>query len=386
VNFTGSSGSNQWFINDIGSTSPYISDSSRVFALLGYPNINFSSTSSGEKTLINIANKNSETTLRLNKVAWTGTVGTNSLLYLGGKKIDAEILEATTNGAVICRIGVVSSIGSRNVYNRNANIRIGKSTSSGGGSSNIGAFRWQGSGVDSLSNIELSVGSVRLTTKRHSLAYFERANFRSVVSFSFGAVSQEVASATKINGYTTGVVSGDVDFNCDSVSGSFISVIIDELNSPNVCVGANAASTPAIVFDSTTVLISIKKGSFTKSSPFVIWNWTLRNGSKLIIDCEDCQCTGTQSAFWIFGNTIDATSFIELRGRYKVNGAMPVLNTRNEVILNNATFLNDGTVAAIQSDAATNVLIKSAYTNANVADDADVIFLGNTLFKHSSYK
>lgn len=83
---------------------------------------------------------------------------------------------------------------------------------------------------------------------------------------------------------------------------------------------------------------------------------------------------------------IDATSKIIFKNCTfeAFSAGKACIHTRKTVYFENCTFRNDGTVAPIQSDAATTVVLKDCYTNSLAADDADVTFVG-TMNKNASY-
>ena len=132
--------------------------------------------------------------------------------------------------------------------------------------------------------------------------------------------------------------------------------------------------------------VKIKRGDFHSSAPFIIRNLKLNNYSKFIIECEDCVCWRAQSAFWIFDNNVDETSIIEIRGKYTCGEGAPVINTRNDIVLNNCTLIvgnvND---YAVTTDVAPKVVCKDAYTNS-MQQDGNVTELVDPLFRDPEVK
>ena len=361
------------------------SDSSRFFTVRGKPSFKINRTStSGTNLGIGFYNIASNIDLSLRRIENLGG-GRNWGLQVGcgTAKIDCDEIEVS--GGVVASIGNASSAGSViSTYNkRNINIKVGASISNGV-SDSFGAYRYQCSQTkDSMSLITFEIGRAILQGTRHSLVTIRTTGFKSsLLDYNFGNVIQKTA-ASKINGYST---SGTAEILFDSkptFSGGNVNINIKNIETPNSIL--LSSDTANYTMDSTIIHLKIDKGKFTSSSPFVVSGITLRNHSKLIIECEHCSCTGAQSALWIFGNTIDASSSIEIRGSYVVNGSRPVLNTRNNVTLENVTLINDGTVASVQSDTATSIVVKSCYTNA-VATDSDITELVNSITKNSSVK
>jgi hypothetical protein len=157
----------------------------------------------------------------------------------------------------------------------------------------------------------------------------------------------------------------------------------DSITAPNTA-GMGATS---LGLDNSYGLISLKNvysGDYGFNSRV-----QLTNGSTLIIDC-DIEVDGDKPALCLVG-TVDATSKVIVRGRYVNTGAYPAITIDNSlstyVQFEGVTYINDGTVAGLQTDAACTVNIVSAATNVLIGNvDVNVTFNGGTVLRDANFK
>jgi hypothetical protein len=372
--------------SDVGGTT-FASDSARVFSLLGFPNIKLSTNStSSPKIPIGFYNANSKVQLQLNSLENLGG-GRNWGLQLGCGSVNLDINKIEVSGGISLSVYGPSSTPAVYGVARVFKANIGEAITDGR-SDPYGSIRFQPPTPDTSGSYSIYVqklwnrgaisrnGSFAIAGSMFKTSFF--AKFENILSSRAG---------TKANGYTSGIANSNgevVVVGEQYIRGSNMTINVGDIITPNVFWAITAAD--SLTLDSSTLTINITKGLFSSSAPFELTNLVLRNGSRMIINCEDCKCSGgTQSAFWVWGNYMDATSEIVIRGKYRVNGANAVLNTRNNVTLENCTFVNDGTVASIQSDAATSITVKSAYTNSTIID-SDVTETVTPVIRNSNVK
>jgi hypothetical protein len=115
----------------------------------------------------------------------------------------------------------------------------------------------------------------------------------------------------------------------------------------------------------------------------------LTNGSTLIIN-SNVKVDGDKPALSLVGSC-DATSKIIIRGRYENTGAYPAITIDDSlstyVQFENVVYINNGTVAGLQTDAACTVNIVSAATNVLIGNvDVNVTFNGGTVLRDANFK
>ena len=90
-------------------------------------------------------------------------------------------------------------------------------------------------------------------------------------------------------------------------------------------------------------------------------------------------------------NDIDADTFITFTGDFKTTGAfIPIVldsSLSGNIFVRNSTLVNDGTVPAISTDAATDVVIQNVVTNVELPQaDTNINDLGQSIIRDINYK
>lgn len=264
---------------------------------------------------------------------------------------------------------------------------------------------WSSSAIDSLFH-EISIGDVYLGMRGDDIAIIQNnsSGRNQFINWKIGRIFPNKAA----NSIQAGLLNwqGNMKQGYNSLSIDYIDWTMNNipgsLNSYTVPLSQSGSPINATA-DSSTYILNIKKadwkgqmlanfetiapsaegsiyevnlGEFThhgSGSPFIISNMILDN-TQIIFNCEKCEALGTaESFFWIGSNvTLLNNAKIIIRGNYKVAGAVAVINTRVPIYFEGVVE-NDGTVAAIQSDApGTNIFVSGAFDENTIIADADV--------------
>lgn len=375
---------------DLDNSTSFTSSAKRILSIMGYPSIKLSSTNTSVKAPFGFYNTASEVYLQLGKIENLGG-GRNWGAQFGNRKVYADIEEIEVSGGYVIGVaGAYSASGGypRTGQNRDYDIHVKRAIAGAGNASDyFGAVRYQTDTYDSLSNIKIRVDNITLAnaTRLGFLMLQTSASKKSNFSFSFGNIVQ-LGSALTTNTYTAGLANSGTDITWTGAKASVdcnYSVDIENITSPRPLFASFVGDTDTL--SNSTLILKIKKGTWTGGAPFVIDGMVLVNNSKFIIDCEDCAQTGSSSMFWISNCTIDATSSMIIKGRYKTVN-QPIVNVKTAGVRIENAALMSGTAAPIASDtASTNVGIVNTVTNST-ATNSNVIYVGQTVGQNTGYQ
>ena len=361
-----------WLASDISSFGTSVG--ALKFYLLGKPNITALRNGSSVCLPFGFYDALSDVKLELGNVSYLGG-GRNWFLQSGADNVDLHIDKYEASGSVC--FWQTASVTNNDVY-KNINVKILEAIVEGNNDNNNGLIR-----INDTSNRN---GNYNFKIGR----FLSNGNIGNVPIFSFDLICQrsiinidvdelvQVVNVTSVNSYTNPTSGG----GCTSLQGllnnTIVNIHVKNLNTSNTFL--HTYLTSVLGLNNSELNITIDKGVFTSSAPFVIRTLNLSNNSKVTIDCKDCYMSGGQSAFWIFGNTIASGSSIVIKGNYQTSGNVALINTRDTIVLEKCTMISSGAAAAVQTDATANVIVKEAYSNS-IGVDVNITELVGTIIK-----